>query len=58
MMTTILETYNKINDVMKQHGKSNEFKNQFNKLTEEEKTTVRALKKATTVNKQKERRER
>ena len=56
-MATVLETYNKINNILKQHGKSNEFKQQFCQLTEEEKSAVKALKKTQTLNKQKERTE-
>ena len=43
-MTDLLHSYNKINNIMKQAGHSNEYKRLFNQLNDDEKYAVKKLK--------------
>jgi hypothetical protein len=55
-MTDLLHSYNKINNIMKQPGHSNEYKRLFNQLNDDEKYAVKKLKIINNNNKQKQNR--
>ena len=55
-MTDLLHSYNKINNIMKQAGHSNEYKRLFNQLNDDEKYAVKKLKIINNNNKQKQNR--
>ena len=55
-MTDLLHSYNKINNIMKQEGHSNEYKRLFNQLNDDEKYAVKKLKIINNNNKQKQNR--
>ena len=56
-MTELLQSYNKINKIMKLHGHSNEYKQCYKQLNENEKYVITKLKIIKNNNKQKERKE-
>ena len=53
----LLQSYNKINKIMKLHGHSNEYKQCYKQLNENEKYVITKLKIIKNNNKQKERKE-
>ena len=53
----LLQSYNKINKIMKLHGHSNEYKQCYKQLNENEKYVIKKLKIIKNNNKQKERKE-
>jgi hypothetical protein len=55
-MTDLLHSYNKINNIMKQPGHSNEYKRLFNQLNDDEKYAGKKLKIINNNNKQKQNR--
>ena len=56
-MVELLQSYNKINKIMKLHGHSNEYKQCYKHLNENEKYVITKLKIIKNNNKQKERKE-
>ena len=56
-MSELLQSYNKINKIMKLHGHSNEYKQCYKQLNENEKYVITKLKIIKNNNKQKERKE-
>jgi hypothetical protein len=56
-MAELLQSYNKINKIMKLHGHSNEYKQCYKQLNENEKYVIKKLKIIKNNNQQKERKE-
>ena len=52
----LLQSYNKITNIMKQHGKSNKYKQSFSQLNEDEKYVIKKLRIIRNNDKQKENR--